>query len=196
MVESVYNLVIEGNIMAIYLTSDWHHAHKNIIKYNNRPYSDLDEMHWNLIKNHNSRVTPQDTTYFLGDFSFATKFEDIENFIHQLNGKKILVFGNHDKPHRKDYIKSNLFETCTDYVEENFVLDGKKVLVVMSHFPFLSWNKGHHGSLMLHGHCHSDNKMNINTRRYDVGADGNNYFPISMEEIWDKVKGNEPIKHH
>lgn len=180
--------------MKNFVTSDWHHNHSNIIKYNNRPYKDIDEMHEALIANYNAVVGFEDTCYFLGDLSFARNFHAISNFYSRLNGHKILIYGNHDKDHREAY--KGIFENCLDLWEGAMSLDGESVFVVMAHYPMLQWNKGHSGAMMLHGHCHSDNKMNKGTRRYDVGVDGNNFTPIDIQDIWRKVKSNPAHKHH
>lgn len=184
--------------MKNWVSSDWHAHHQNIIKYCNRPFKDIDEMHEALINNYNKVVKPEDTCYFLGDMSFARDFYAISSFYSRLNGNKILVFGNHDKDHRENYIDltRSPFVKCSDRVEVTLSLDGESVFVVMDHYPLLQWNRGHHGSLMLHGHCHSNNDMNKGTRRYDVGVDGNNYTPVDIQEIWRKVKKNDSHKHH
>jgi calcineurin-like phosphoesterase family protein len=187
-----------GIEMKTFVTSDWHHSHANIIKYSKRPYANIDEMHEALIKNYNAVVGHEDMCYFLGDMSFSRNFSSIASFYSRLNGTKVLVFGNHDKDHRENFKNTEIspFTECLDYREGAMSLDGESVFVVMSHYPMLQWNHGHHGSLMLHGHCHSDNKMNEGTRRYDVGVDGNNYTPVDIQELWRKLKKNDSHKHH
>ena len=45
----------------IYVTSDTHFNHKNIIEYCNRPYSSVEEMNKAIIDNWNSVVKDEDT---------------------------------------------------------------------------------------------------------------------------------------
>ncbi|HXP53189.1 MAG TPA: hypothetical protein VN922_24815, partial [Bacteroidia bacterium] len=175
-------------IKNIFFTSDLHFCHSNIIKYCNRPFDNVDEMNEGLISNYNDIVKPWDTVYYLGDISFAKNFERVTEHIGQLNGEKILIYGNHDHLFRKDYPK--LFNSCWDYYE----LRENKQLYVLSHYPFFSWNKAYHGSFHFHGHCHgSIDNENVGRNRYDVGVDSNNYHPVSLEEIVAKI---DALKKH
>lgn len=183
--------------MKTFLTSDWHHDHKNIIKYSKRPFSNVDEMNEKLIENYNSVVSDEDLCYFVGDLSFAKKWDTIYHYYSRLKGRKILVYGNHDFYNRDNYLNSGLFEECAERITTVYNFDGKDTVVVIDHFPLLEWNSGHHGALNLHGHCHgSIEALNKGTRRYDVGVDTHNFFPVLIEDIWAKVKNNGAHKHH
>ena len=116
----------------------------------------------------------------LGDIIHRITVEEANKLIAKLNGKKILVKGNHDKEY-----DPNLFERIVDY--EWLGLAGG-IHIALMHYPILEWNRAHHGSYMLHGHIHSDGLYNLENkengiRRYDVGVDANNYFPVSVDEI-------------
>lgn len=50
-----------------------------------------------LIQNYNAVVHKNDTVYILGDISHHLPMESANELIGKLNGKKILVKGNHDK---------------------------------------------------------------------------------------------------
>ena len=57
----------------IYFTSDWHVGHDNVLKFDNRPFKDVDHMHRVLINNYNSTVKPDDVCYFLGDMGSSQR---------------------------------------------------------------------------------------------------------------------------
>lgn len=50
-----------------YYISDLHIGHANAIKFDNRPFADVNEMNNAIIENWNSRVKSNDTVYILGD---------------------------------------------------------------------------------------------------------------------------------
>lgn len=78
-----------------YVTADLHLGHFNIIRYTGRPFESLDEMNDTIIRAWNNIVAPDDVVYLLGDITLKNKNNAIE-LIPLLNGKIILVRGNHD----------------------------------------------------------------------------------------------------
>lgn len=163
----------------IYFTSDLHLGHRAIISMVNRPFESVEEMNRILISNFNSYVHKDDTVYILGDIAHHMKVEDVNRIISKLNGKKILIMGNHDKKYDE-----GLFENVRDFMTVS--LNGQSFSLM--HYPMMSWPKSHHGSIMLHGHIHSDETYNLKNRedevlRYDVGVDANQYRPVSVNEI-------------
>ena len=73
--------------MEVYLTSDLHFGHKNIIKYENRNYNTVEEMDEDFIKKWNNKVNNNDLVYILGDFSWY-KPEKTMEILKILKGKK------------------------------------------------------------------------------------------------------------
>ena len=85
--------------MKVWVCSDTHFYHFNIIKYCNRPFWGIDPMNSALIKNWNDTVSDEDIVLFLGDFCFARTseaFEVTQRLTSALKGHKIIIKGNHD----------------------------------------------------------------------------------------------------
>ena len=163
----------------IYFTSDLHLGHEAVIRMQNRPFTNADEMNRVLIENYNSVVHKNDTVYLLGDICHRLRVEEANDLISGLKGRKILITGNHDKKYDE-----RLFEGIYDF--KTVSLHGK--YFALMHYPMLSWPRSHYGSIMLHGHIHSDTSYNISNReaginRYDVGVDANGYMPVSIKQI-------------
>jgi calcineurin-like phosphoesterase family protein len=109
------------------------------------------------------------------------KIEDANNLIRKLNGKKYLIVGNHDKKY-----DPRLFEDIKDFMKIS--VEGRNFALM--HYPMLSWPKKSSGGYQLHGHIHARMEYNEKNRaegirRYDVGVDANNFFPVSVKQIID-----------
>ena len=175
-----------------WFTSDTHYGHKNIIKYSNRPFDSVEEMDEALITNYNAVVKPGDTLYHLGDFAFA-ETSRVCNILRRLNGNKHFIRGNHDKSVQGDAL--GYFSFVKDYHELKIKTPVRQK-IVLCHYPFETWNAGHHGTWHLHGHTHRNLKTSKNIRRWDVGVDSNNYFPVSFEQIAEIMKNKSDVEHH
>lgn len=180
----------------IWFTSDNHFYHKNIQKFcpTTRMGSSVQEMNELLIRNHNSVVGQSDTVYFLGDFSFGTTDETF-NVLQRLNGKKHLIFGNHDKVIRNQISIQKQFESCQDYLKISIA----KQKVVMFHYPILEWESMHHGAYHLFGHVHGNMMQHPHGRSMDVGIDARpsgDMMPWNWDEINRILSKREVLKHH
>ena len=172
----------------IYFTSDLHFGHKNIIRFDNRPFATIEEMDDELIKRWNNKVTKDDTVYILGDISWHNDDRTYE-ILKQLNGHKRLIKGNHDKLHSK---VKNCFESIKDYDE--IIVDGKQL--ILSHYPIHMYNHQFRGGIMLFGHVHNTksnelvseimfdlNNNDIPCAMGNVGCMCWDYEPVSLDEI-------------
>ena len=168
--------------MNLFFISDTHFGHKNILKHADRPFDSIEEHDEYLIDRWNLNVSPKDHVYHLGDFCFWNKKIDANKIASRLNGKKYLIVGNHDKnlPDKHFTILGTYFELNP----KSFDKESNVPLLVLCHYPFLSWNKAFHGSYCLYGHVHGRYEIQDNdTLRMDVGVDSNDYAPISWDEI-------------
>lgn len=162
-----------------YFTSDLHLGHPAIIRMQNRPFADVEEMNQILIENYNSVVRKNDTVYILGDICHRLSVDQSNALISQLHGKKILISGNHDKKY-----DSSLITEVRDF--KTVSLNG--IYWALMHYPMLSWPKKNNGSIHLHGHIHADAEYNLKNKqdgilRYDVGVDANNFTPVAVDTI-------------
>jgi calcineurin-like phosphoesterase family protein len=147
-----------------------------------------------LIKNWNSVVSYDDEVYHMGDVSFGTD-KDVSEFIHSLNGKIYLIKGNHEKPILSKESNRKRFEWIKDYHELDV---SNRAKMCMFHYPIGSWNKSHHGSLHVHGHCH--NSFAPVGRMMDVGVDNPivNFTPIELDRVVEMLSSisHVQVDHH
>lgn len=186
----------------IWFTADLHLGHEAIIKMQNRPFANVDDMNHTLIHNITECVKPDDKLYILGDVSHHITPDETSELVRRIHCHKYLILGNHDvvgDPEHCRYDES-LFESVGYYLKIN-AYDMK---IVMMHYPLLSWHKMSAGSIMLHGHIHSDGSYNAKNmedgiRRYDVGVDANHYYPVNIFQVKDWVEHTTErhnIDHH
>jgi calcineurin-like phosphoesterase family protein len=192
----------------IFFTSDTHYGHSNICRATSnwgddsktRDFKSLDHMNTTLVDEINNKVGENDVLIHLGDFSFGG-FDNIAEFRGRILCKNVhLILGNHDHhiERDKDGIRS-LFKSVNHYAVLDVRRSGKdkemeKYSIVLCHFPIASWDSMNTGRIHLHGHVHlaPHNKI-AEGRAMDVGVDGNNLEPYSLDEILKLLRGR-PIK--
>lgn len=191
----------------IYFSSDWHVGHANCLKFDKRPFKDLDEMHETLVKNFNRYVPKHGITYFLGDMGLCSNGL-LKSIVDRLNGTKVLVRGNHDGK------MDSMYNAGFDVVIEKAQISIGKEIVTMSHCPLRGvfredvtgmknsvegemWHgESRHkykysfedfGQFHLSGHIHSRPERKQSRRefhrQYDVGVPANEYCPVSISKI-------------
>jgi calcineurin-like phosphoesterase family protein len=171
--------------MSNFFTSDLHFGHANIIRFSGRPFATAAEMDETLINNWNCIVDEFDHIYIIGDVSFHNAARTRE-ILASLNGIKYLVYGNHDQVIRNNKNLREFFAETHELLERDFLLNDEKIKIVMCHYAMRVWNKSHYGSLHLYGHSHGG-MPDDGTRSMDVGVDVNGMYPVSLEEIVEKI---------
>lgn len=114
----------------IFVISDHHFYHFNIIKYSREEFNNVWEMNEYIINKHNHVVGSDDIVIFLGDFSFKKSL--IKEILDKMNGHKYLIVGNHD---------SKGLERCYGNLgfEQVFMQPVKIKNDFFSHFPLKQW---------------------------------------------------------
>lgn len=164
----------------VFLTSDTHFSHQGIIKFDGcngsklRPWDTIEAMNEALVENWNQVVKPEDKVYHLGDVVINRGALPI---LARLNGRKILVKGNHDVFRAEEYLQ---------YFSD--IRAGHKLgNYILSHIPIhpaslTRWCDGN-----IHGHLHDGRVMlengEIDKRYICVSVEHTDYTPIPLEEV-------------
>jgi len=161
---------------SIYLISDLHLGHANLIHYCARPFlsSDIDEMNAVLIENWNRVVHNTNTVYFLGDLSDGRGVRPAEYWLSKLNGQIHYIRGNHP-----DNVKNSKDYEILKHQDYNFLLvhdPDPKILPI-------KWN-----DWIIHGHKHNNDMkkfpfINGEKKTINVSAEVVNYRPVSLDFI-------------
>lgn len=166
----------------LFFTSDTHFGHENVIKFNNRPFKDADHMNEEMIRLWNSVVPIDGHVFHHGDVSLMTPDKTMR-VLERLNGNIYLMKGNHEKSVLRKQMTRDRFVWVKERYELYVDDDGKKQLIVMSHYGQRVWNKSHHGSWHTYGHSHGHMEHTPWGRSMDVGVDCHDYRPISYREL-------------
>ncbi len=149
-----------------------------------RPFTSNDEMNQTMIDRHNAKVKEHDTVYFLGDVVINRKHLHL---VKQLNGRKILIRGNHD-----------IFKD-QDYYDVGFEqIHGVRVFVdkfILSHIPLHPDCVSGRFRVNVHGHLHANQIMGwwrhdwaedveVPDPRYlCVCVEQTNFTPLHFDEV-------------
>lgn len=151
--------------MKIFIISDTHFHHENIIKYSNRPFKSVEEMDKEIIKRWNNKVGKEDIVLHLGDFALGSE-KEVKELKDSLNGTIFLLKGNHDhKILRK---------------AEFIIIKGTLEIgnLIFSHNP-LKKEDIPKGFINIHGHIHEKESLH----GINVSVDKTNFEPIELESL-------------
>jgi calcineurin-like phosphoesterase family protein len=170
----------------IFLISDLHLGHANIIRYCSRPFffPDVHEMDHVLIKNWNYTISSENRVYYLGDLRYGRDAAPGECYRNKLRGRITFLPGNHDnrEPGTERWIllRHGGFRFCLVH-DPDEVPDG-----------FDGW--------VIHGHHHNNNLrsfpfINFEFRRINVSAEVLGYIPVNLNHICsllhERLSGND-----
>lgn len=152
----------------IFVISDTHFNHSNIIKYCNRPFYDVFEMNEIMVKNWNAVVKEEDIVYHLGDVYLGDPF-----ILSRLRGRKRLILGNHDNG--KDQNLQKTFQKILMW--RQFPEFG----LLLTHVPVHPSTLSKKWPVNVHGHIH--NRESYGKEYKNVSVEMINYTPINIEEL-------------
>lgn len=163
----------------VFFTSDLHFGHKNLC--NSLRKMSKDESDSIIINNWNRVVRKKDTVYILGDITME-KHKDIEKYLNQLHGIKIIIGGNHDDK-----------RCCREYQKL-----GIPVMGVLEYKGFICTHIPVHPTQIygfkgnIHGHIHLSGVIKdvgvydppqLDGPYYNVNTEFHNYTPVLFDDI-------------
>lgn len=142
------NTLINIQGRRVFVTSDTHFGHMNIIRYCGRPFTDAQEMNNEIVARWNSTVTPEDLVIHCGDFALSDKSN--LNLVSKLNGHKVLILGNHDHWSRTAYRAAGFEDVYGEYVYVRY----NEQVFCFSHHPICADKINPHIQYYF-GHVHN-----------------------------------------
>lgn len=162
--------------------SDTHFGHRGIIQYEpeKRPFKTIQEHDEELVKRWNECVRDDDKVYHIGDFCLNRSSVGIAR---RLNGRKILIMGNHDTFRSAEYL-DNGFERLHGALQfENLLL---------THVPVHPQQLEHRFFANVHGHLHSHVIPSWNY--LNVGCEHTDLRPITLGEVYSRITDAQKVQ--
>lgn len=187
----------------IYIVSDTHFFHRNIIEYCDRPYDNIEIMNEDIVNKWNSIVKEDDIVFHLGDVGFGL-VEQLQPIVHRLNGHKILLRGNHDMNRGTiswtnigfEFVYKKGIISLQDFNELIMEMYGQKFVnfsdwedneILFSHSP----KQCDDSALNIHGHMHNvpldPNTYNL-MNHICTSIEMIDYKPISLDEVLSRAE--------
>lgn len=165
--------------MATFWTADWHLYHKMVIKYCNRPFKSIKEMHKALVINYNQTVRKDDTCYFCGDMAMIgpSMWEHLKGVVTQLNGRKHLIFGNHDELKWQRYLDVGFTSVHSAHWMK---IDGLNIVVAHDPSVYCTLDPN---TILICGHIHTLFKSLPEQLVFNAGVDVRNFRPVGIDEL-------------
>jgi len=165
--------------MPTFLISDTHFFHAGVIGFSNRPFvdaagqADVRAMESAMQANWNSVVRKDDTVIHLGDFAHRAPAGALPKLFASLNGKKVLIKGNHDGPETLALPWQSVHDILVTSIDSQ--------RVVLCHYAMRVWPGQRKGALQLYGHSHG--RLPGNQQSMDVGVDVFGWSPVRLNTI-------------
>jgi calcineurin-like phosphoesterase family protein len=142
----------------VFVWSDLHLLHDNIIGYTDRPFGSVTYMDNCLLANAQETVTDGQWLLFVGDLAMWKDRATIEAWMGACPGRKALVLGNHDvrgreRPVRVEDWQSLGFEAVADVAMLPAAHSLPELLI--THYP-LPKSAIDAGQANVHGHTHTE----------------------------------------
>ena len=136
-----------------------------------------------LMANWNAVVRPDDDVWVVGDFVMGNG-RTAQSYLDDLNGRKHLVRGNHDKAVT---LEARGWSSIQDMAEVS--LEGRHL--VLSHYGMRTWHRIGRSALMLYGHSHGrlpGFRTPSGGGTTDVGVDLCHYMLVQLDQILTQIK--------
>lgn len=184
----------------VFFWSDTHFNHRcdhwKLPLWKARGFSSVEDHTEGLIERWNSTCSCNSVIFHLGDFIFGyNSVEQFKNIVNRLSFKELYIMpGNHASGWKQVFEEQKgIFwrpnsQKTVFFVPNYLEATVDHQLVVMSHYPILSFNGQSKGSFCLYGHVHGNlhytaiGKMYNQARTMEVTVESCS-VPISMVQV-------------
>ena len=153
-----------------YYISDLHLGSFAALEFDDRPFSTVEEQTEIFMQKWNDTVTSRDDVYLLGDILWNNEL--LVPVFDNLNGRKHLITGNHDRI-------TNSYKYFFHSIEPMMKIKDMGLMVTLCHYPIAHWEGADIGWVHLYGHVHMNRDclpyLKYKYERLDTGLPYNAY---------------------
>lgn len=190
----------------VFLTSDTHFGHQNIITYCDRPFDSVDHMNSEIVETFNSILDDDSVLIHLGDLLMGDREAGLA-VASEIRGRKFIIPGNHDDISslmtnaRRERFMPLFEEAGFEILPEEVREEVGGLCIVFNHYPP---NEEHTNSnpdmkdkfkkyrprpsdreMVVHGHTHQHHN---NTEFVHVGVDSRDFMPVPLEKVLEEAE--------
>lgn len=157
-----------------FIIGDNHFGDPRILRYcRSDMFNTVTEMDNYMLTKWNDTVKAKDIVFINGDLSRYTEESDYK-FIQNLNGKKILIRGNHDTMSDDIYLRNGIFKVYDYPIMYDFLLISHVPFFVNDNTPFAN----------VYAHIHNNRNYNkYSANGYCTSVEVNDYIPVDIDII-------------
>ena len=170
----------------VWIISDTHWGHNNILKFTDksgypiRPWDDIFTMEEDMIEMWNELVSPNDYLIHVGDV--AMNKTGYDRVMPRLNGRKILIQGNHDQ------MDISVYNQHFEHIVPMLMISN---IALLTHIPVHPDSIGRN-NVNIHGHLHDKRVLMSNgepdPRYVNVSCEQTLFKPICFHTLLESVR--------
>ena len=159
--------------MNTFCVADWHLGETRF-ELMGRPFATKNHHVSHIVNEHNMIVHVDDLVYVNGDAIYQGSPESLP-LIAKLNGRKILIRGNHDRVFTDEQLAPYFEQIIPE--GQGIELDVAGIPCYITHYP----TKSKKDRFNLVGHIHGIWKLQLNS--LNVGVDVHHFRPVNINKI-------------
>jgi len=161
--------IVESPELTVWFTSDLHLGHQRDFIWEARGYRSPEDHTNSVIKTINDCAREGDILINNGDLCLNATRQQLDEWLDRIVCKNMwCLWGNHNNPHERQIYRPERDKLTSKGVREVYPVKYKNMtylghyyevnvnnqMIVLFHYPLMSWNHLSHGSWALVGHEH------------------------------------------
>jgi calcineurin-like phosphoesterase family protein len=165
--------------MATFIIANCQFGRSGVIRPNNRPFGNVQDMNDEMVQRWNAVVKPEDTVIHLGNFAWDPT--TAEEMFEDLNFNQLLLLpAEHDSAILELQAAGGL---PTNVKVVNYIFEQNNLNATFSYWPMLEWPSKSKGGYLFHGYYNKKYKSDHKKKMINMATEFWNYTPQNINSI-------------